>query len=156
ISWKKDGWAVWYSGRRSDAFLSTLHAVDGNKAYLIYADTAVTWNVTGVVTYNPVRWRGDSFNHVGFGVSAVSPPTFEKFFAGSAAHAQKKIFKLVNGHWTLVTDPITETVRSGEAYWIYAKGSSQHQGPLNLRLPLGSRVTFPESTSTATIGLRND
>jgi len=156
IPWKKDGWGVWYSSKRADSFLSTLHAVDGNKAYLIYADQDCTWGVAGYVNFDPLRWKNDSYNHVGFGVDAVSPPTFQKFFASSKAHQQMKVFRLENDHWTLVQDPITETLHSGEAYWVFCKGSSDFQGPLNVRLPAGTGVLFADSALTCTVVFRND
>jgi len=48
--WNKNGWSVWYASSRPDAFLSSLHAVHGNRAFLIYATQDFMWQATGAVT----------------------------------------------------------------------------------------------------------
>jgi hypothetical protein len=145
IQWKKDGWGVWYAPNRPDGFLSSLHAMNGNRAYLLYSSQEFTWQVTGTVTLEPTRWKSSSFNLVGFGVSSQSPPTFDKFFAGSAAHHPYQIYRLVDGLWTQVSDPIRTTMRSGEACWIYCKGGSDYQGPLRVKLAAGQGVSFTDA-----------
>lgn len=147
INWKKEGWGVWYAPGREDAFLSNLHAIDGNKAYLIYAESAFTWAVTGNVQFEKRRWKADCFNLTGFGVDDVSPPTFGKFFAGSKAHAQPRIYRLVNDRWTKVTAPDATLMKSGEACWVYCTGASDFQGPLGLTIPFGKGVVFGNSSS---------
>jgi hypothetical protein len=145
INWKKDGWGVWYAPSRPDAFLSSLHAINGNRAYLLFSLQDYTWQVTGSVVFEATRWKSSSFNLVGFGVSSQSPPTFDKFFAGSAAHHPYRIYRLTDGLWTQVSDPIRTTMRSGEACWIYCKGGSDYQGPLRVKLSAGQGVTFNDS-----------
>ncbi len=152
--WKKEGWGVWYAPGRPDAFLSTLNAITGNRAYLIYAKQDFTWNVTGAVTFSKTRWKSDAFNLVGFSLDPVSPPTFDKFFSGSTAHRPCRIYQLVNDQWTLVANPVQSTMRSGEAYWIYCKGGSDYQGPLLAKLPMG-RLALAGSPAEATLGLGN-
>ncbi|MDB6112524.1 MAG: hypothetical protein JWR69_4274, partial [Pedosphaera sp.] len=148
IQWKKDGWGVWYSPNRPDGFLSSLHAMNGNRSYLLYASQDYTWQVTGAVTFEPTRWKSSSFNLVGFGVSSQSPPTFDKFFAGSTAHQPYRIYRLMDGLWTQVSDPIRTTMRSGEACWIYCKGGSDYQGPLRVKLSAGQGVSFTDAGET--------
>ena len=140
ISWKKDGWAVWYAPSRPDGFLATLFAINGNRAYLIYAESDFIWNVGGDVNLGKAKWKPDSYNFVGFGVDAVAPPTFGKFFAGSPGHQPGRIYRLVNGQWTLIASPATAPMRSGEACWIYCQGASDYQGPLTVKLATGDRV----------------
>lgn len=129
--WKKEGWGVWYAPGRADAFLSTLASITGNRAYLIYSKQDFTWNVTGDVSFPKVKWKSDSFNLVGFTLDPISPPTFDKFFAGSPAHLPCRIYRLVNDQWSLVANTGSTTMNSGEAYWIYCKGGSDYQGPLS-------------------------
>src|SRR5258706_15553311 len=124
INWKKEGWGVWYAPGREDAFLSNLHAMDGNKAYLIYAERDFTWAVVGDVQFEKQRWKADSFNLTGFGLDDVSPPTFGNFFAGSKAHTQPRIYRLVNDRWAKVTAPDATLMKSGEACWIYCQAAS--------------------------------
>ncbi len=143
---RKTGWNVWYSEARPDAVLTTLHAVHGQQAYLVHATADATWRLTGAVQMPAVRWQPDAFNLVGFSVSAQAPPTFAQFFGGSAAHRHNRLYRLVEGTWQRVTDPSAQSMRSGEAFWIYCEGSSRYRGPLTVEagtergLVLGSRV----------------
>jgi hypothetical protein len=143
--WKKNGWGVWYAENRPDAFLSNLAVVNGNRAYLIYSEQNYTLNLAGNVTFEPPQWKSDSFNFIGFCLDEQSPPTFDKFFAGSPAHRSSRIYQLVNDQWTLVADPIHSTMKSGEAYWIYCKGGSDFQGPLMTKLVSGQSLLFGTS-----------
>lgn len=127
------GWAVWYSDQRPDAFLKTLYAIYGQQAYLVHAKSSFAWQVTGAVVPPQIRWRPNSFNLVGFSVAAVGGPTFAQFFAGSAALRSQPIYRLTAGSWRKVTVPGAETIRSGEAFWIYCDGASDYQGPLSVK-----------------------
>jgi hypothetical protein len=146
--WNKESWAVWYAKDRSDAFLSNLHAIHGNRAFLILAKEDFTWTITGTSGFQPIRWKGDSFNLIGFGVDELSPPTFDQFFAPSAAHHPYRIYRLVNGQWTPVSDAGSTQIRSGEAYWMYCKGGSDYQGPLRAKLMVGNGIEFGKSTES--------
>jgi hypothetical protein len=142
IGWKKEGWGVWYAARRPDSFLSTLHAITGNRAYLIQAERDFTWTVEGHVELSRVVWKADSYNFIGFPLDPQSPPTFEKFFGGSKAHRSSRIFRLANDHWSPVTDRIGTVMRAGEAFWVECRGGSDYQGPLRVKSPDGNRLTF--------------
>ncbi|MFM2082318.1 MAG: hypothetical protein RL380_1009 [Verrucomicrobiota bacterium] len=154
ISWKHDGWSVWYAPSRPDGFLASLYAVQGNRGYLVYAESDYTWNVTGTVTLPTMKWKPDSFNYVGLGVNAASPPTFGRFFAGSAAHTSGKIYRLVNNQWVRVANAATEQMRAGEACWIYCAGASDYQGPLTVKLTTGDTALFG-SDAEAPVTLAN-
>lgn len=148
ISWKRDGWAVWYAPSRQDDFLSTLFAIQGNRGYLIYAESDFMWTVTGTVALGTVKWKPDSFNYGGFGVNAAAAPTFGRYFAGSTAHQPGKIYRLVNDQWTLVANPATEQMRAGESCWVYCKGASDYQGPLSVKVATGDSVLFGSSAES--------
>jgi hypothetical protein len=152
--WKKEGWGVWYAPSRTDGFLSTLNAVAGNRAYLIYSKQDFTWNVTGEVKLSKVHWKSDAFTLVGFSLDPLSPPTFDKFFSGSSAHRPCRIYQLVNDQWTLVANPIQQTMNSGEAYWVYCKGGSDFQGPLKASAATG-RLALSGSPAEVTLALAN-
>ena len=126
------GWSVWYAPHRSDAFLGTLYAIYGAKAYLVHATTNVQWTVNGAVATEAFRWTPNAFNFVGFPVVALGGPTFRQFFEASTAHNHNKLYRLVNGTWRQVLDPGAAVMRSGEAFWIYCDGHSDYPGPLEV------------------------
>lgn len=129
---REAGWGTWYAESRPDAFLKSLYAMYGQRAYLIHATNDCSFSVKGSVVPAKVRWTPDSYNFVGFSVSSSAPPTFDQFFSGSPALRHNKIYRLVNGAWRQVTDPTSETLRSGEAFWIFCSGASTYQGPLSV------------------------
>ena len=131
---RQTGWGTWYASSRPDAFLGDLYEIQGPRAYLLHATEAFTWQVTGEVRALGVDWRPDAYNLVGFTVSDPGSPTFAQFFAGSSAHAGHAIYRMADGRWRRVLDPAGETLRSGEAFWVYCDGGSTYQGPLSVKL----------------------
>ncbi|MEY4918306.1 MAG: hypothetical protein RL616_2219 [Verrucomicrobiota bacterium] len=154
ISWKHDGWSVWYGSSRPDSFLSTLTAINGNQAYLIFSESDFTWNVSGKVTLQPTVWKPDSYNFSGFGVSSVAPPTFAKFFAGSPAHQPGKVYRLLNNQWTLIANTTNTPMAAGEACWVYCRGASDYQGPITIKPSSGDTISFG-STAESPVMLEN-
>jgi hypothetical protein len=126
------GWNVWYAPNRADSSLSRLGRLDGNKGYLIHALAAATLEIRGVVRLAEVRWTPDCYNLVGFSVQTPGGPTFKQFFQSSPAHNHNKIYRLVSGTWRQVLAPDAETMRAGEAFWIYCDGASDYPGPLQV------------------------
>ncbi len=124
------GWSVWYAPARSDAFLGSLKAIYGAKAYLVHATSNQTWVVNGTLAPVQPEWVPNSFNFVGFSVADPGGPTFEQFFASSPAHNHNRIYRLVNGVWQQLLDPGGATMRSGEAFWIHCDRHSTYSGPL--------------------------
>ena len=151
---KKAGWGVWYAEDRPDAFLKTLHAINGQQGYLIHAKSDFTWTVTGAVTPADVAWESGAFNFVGFGVHATAGPTFAQFFRGSTAHRHNRVYRMANGTWRRVNDPSAETMRSGEAFWIFCDGVSRYQGPLHVTPPVRQGLVL--GSGVASVVLRND
>ncbi len=150
---QREGWRVWYAPDRPDAFLSTLHAVHGGQAYLLHALEACTLRIAGEVVTTGIRWRPNGFNFVGFSVASPGAPTFAEFFAGSPAHRLDRIYRLSGGNWRRVSDATAESMRSGEAFWIYCEGSSDYQGPLHVKTRVGGSVIVGRGVSG--IVLRN-
>lgn len=126
------GWLVWYSPTRSDAFLTTLRGVYGAKPYLIHATSNTTFEISGSTALSALAWTPDSYNFVGFPVASPGAPTFRQFFRGSPAHNHNKIYRLVDNTWRQVLDPGAQTMRAGEAFWIYCDGRSDYPGPLEV------------------------
>lgn len=129
---KSQGWGVWYAPGKPEAFLKSLDGILGNRAYLIHAKSACSWKAAGDAIMPSVQWRPDAYNFVGFEVRAQGGPTFGEFFAGSKAHVAQTIYRLAEGRWKKVLQPSAETMRAGEAFWIYSKGASAFQGPLGI------------------------
>ena len=148
------GWNVWYAPHRADAPLSRLGRLNGNKGYLIHALEPATLEIRGVVQMADVRWTPDCYNLVGFSVQTPGGPTFKQFFQGSAAHNHNKIYRLVNGTWRQVVSPDAETIRPGEAFWIYCDGASDYSGPL--QVTSGAKVgVYLTETGTCNVSFLN-
>ncbi len=148
------GWAVWYAPSRSDAFLTTLNALQGGRAYLVHSATNFTFNVMGEIPPLKIDWIPNAYNFVGFSVESPGGPTFEQFFRHSQAHNHNKIYRLVDGKWRQVVSPSQEAMRAGEAFWIFSQGRSSYQGPLEVRADSSFGV-FLSAESDANIGIRN-
>ena len=151
---KGRGWGVWYAAGLPEAFLKSLDAINGNRAYLIHAKSACQWRVSGQVQFALPQWQADAFNLVGFSLRANGGPTFAEFFAGSKAHRGQMIYRLVEGRWKQVLQASAESMRSGEAFWIYCKGASDYQGPL--RVVTTSRLGLQLGRGAAEVVLRNE
>jgi len=126
------GWSVWYEPERPDAFLSTLYRVYGGKSYLVFAVTNATLEISGTAVPERTVWTPNAYNLVGFPVESSGAPTFRQFFRGSSAHNHNNLYRLVDGTWRQVLNPDEETLRSGEAFWIYCDGRSDYPGPLQV------------------------
>lgn len=150
---KSKAWGIWYSSEKPEAFLTSLGGVNAQQAYLIHAKSAFRWSIKGQVVPSAIKWRADAYNLVGFGVRSAGTPTFAEFFNGSVAHKNQPIYRLVDGAWKKVTQPAAESMRSGEAFWIYCNKSSTYQGPLGVELPLQRGVQL--ANGVGTIILRN-
>jgi hypothetical protein len=92
------------------------------------------------VTYQRLRWSPNAFNLLGFAVDPQTAPTFAAYFAGSDAHSQ--CYELRNGSWARIENPATTRVKAGKAYWVFSKGGSDYQGPLDLKLPGADRLAY--------------
>jgi hypothetical protein len=148
------GWSVWYAPARPDAFLTTLHRIYGGKPYLIFSATNTTLELTGTPVPERVAWTPNAFNFVGFPVTPSGAPTFHQFFRGSRAHSHNKLYRLVNGTWRQVLNPGAESMRAGEAFWIYCTGRSDYPGPLEVITPTVAGVNL-SSQSGSHILFRN-
>ncbi len=146
--WNEPGWGVWYAPSRPESVVSSLHAIHGNKPYLVHTPAAFTWNIVGAVSFQRLSWQADSFNLVGFGVNEQSPPSFQRVFAAAGGRIGERIYRLdAAGKWQPVTVPASAAVRSGEAYWVYCRGKTDYQGPIDLRVPGFNGLDFGTSGS---------
>lgn len=154
--WREDGWAVWYAPGKPEAFLSNLFWVQAMRPLLVRAASDCTWTVIGESRATTLAWHANTCTFTGLPVDPVAPPTFAQFFSGSSAHQRFRIYRLVEGIWKLISDPMRDTVRSGEAYWIQTDGASTYQGPLRLKLPASGELDFDLTGNRHTLEFRNE
>lgn len=136
-----------------------LFTLQGNRAYLIkLPDNAspISWTFSGRPAVRRMEWLADSFNFTGFQVETVNAPTFQNFFASSAAHAGQRVYRLVNGLWSLVTSPATTRLARGEAYWIFSRGQSTYAGPLDVAVEQGHGLEYGRILTEQTLTIRNN
>jgi hypothetical protein len=153
--WNMPGWGVWYAPDRAEAFLTSLHAVDGGAAYLVHAREACVLDVTGEVRCRRLRWKTDSFNLTGLPVEGTQTPTFAQFFSGAEQKVGVRVYRLVEGAWQNVTDVTTARIRPGEAYWIYCEGNTDYQGPLDVRFSGAEGIDFGPQTHLSNVEITN-
>ena len=135
------GWLGYFPPSRPESFLTTLHAVQGLRAYLVRLTNAATLTVTGRPAIRPVEWVADSFNLRGFPVNPAQLPAFGAFFGQSAAHAGQRIYQLgTNGQWQLVAP--SDRMKHGEAYWVFTRGASTYPGPSGMQFEIGDGLDF--------------
>jgi len=152
------GWLGFFPQPRPEAFLTNLFYLQANRAYLVKLDgtQSVTWRVTGKPSLRSQRWISDSFNLTGLYVDPERPPTFGAYFADQPAHEGQAIYRLdPAGTWTPVLLPYSTTIDSGEAYWIYCKGNSEFEGPLEVGLEYGTELDFAASLGDRVLIVRN-
>lgn len=121
-------WQQWNRTPQAD---DNLAIITGNRPYLIEATASTQVEIEGTVRFYTPEWAPDRFNLIGFALNGS--PTFEAFFEASGPrHPTDRIFRLIptSGNWTVVQDPASETMNSGEAYWIFSQGASNYMGPV--------------------------
>lgn len=153
-SFNAPGWSVYYGATRTEAFLTSLHAIQGGNAYLVHALADGTLTVTGDAKYVRKSWVVDSFNLTGFPVVEGASITFARFFAGAGGKLGTRVYRLVGGSWQKIADLSTTAIRSGEAYWVYCEGGTAYQGPLDVRFK-GSELSFGSQGHQITLEYAN-
>jgi hypothetical protein len=153
-----DGWFAWFPEPRPDAFLSNLFQLEGNTAYLIRLDGNQQRQVTlsGRPLFRPTAWVSNAFTLTGLPASTQHPPTFAEYFGPSTAHSGQPVYTLdAQGRWQLVSSPGSQTIERGRAYWIFTRGSSRYQGPMQVVLDQGDALEFSAALDEIRLVLRN-
>jgi hypothetical protein len=151
-------WLGYFPLISPQADMTNLHIIQGGRPYLIKlrGTQAVNLVVTGQPKIRPIQWLADSYNFVGFHINTSGVPTFASFFASSPAHAGQKVYRLnTAGRWQEVTNPATETMRAGEGYWVFCRGKSQWQGPLQVVFDLGDSLDYERILMERTLRIVN-
>jgi hypothetical protein len=165
-SFGRAAWLGWYPPSRPESVLGNLHAIQGNRAYLIHVQGAsvVTLRVAGRPALRSLAWAPDAFNLRGFNVDPARPPSFVDFFRGSKAHydaaaapgERMRIYRLgAAGQWTLVGEGAGESMQRGEACWVFCRGGSSYAGPMEVRPQIGDGLDFGEQLDSLNLTLRN-
>lgn len=151
-------WLAYFPVAGGSPLMTTLFAVQGGRGYLIKstATQSVTWNLRGRPVLAPRDWIKGSLNFAGFTLDTVTPPTFATFFATSTAHAGQPVFRLqTNGLWEKVANPAATSMRSGEAFWIFAAEQSTWAGPVAVGLEQSSGIDYGRTVPEAVVTLKN-
>jgi hypothetical protein len=151
-------WLTYFPTSQLARATMNLFTLQANRAYLIkLPDNAsqVSWTFQGRPVTRRIEWLADAFNFTGFHVEPVNSPTFQSFFASSPAHVGQRVYRLVNGLWSLVVSPNTTRLARGEAYWIFCRGQSTFAGPLDVTLEQGHGLDYGRVLSERTLTIRN-
>jgi hypothetical protein len=155
------GWLRFFPPLSERAFLTSLFAMPGNRAYLVKveglpAGQTVPLAITGRPLVPRPDWTPDSFNLVGFHVDPASPPTFSDFFAASPAHQEGNFYRLGDDglSWQPVA-PAADRVEPGRAYWVWCEGGSDYTGPLKVTMDQLDRLAYGTNLESFTLRLGN-
>ena len=151
-------WLTYFPTSHLARATMNLFTLQGSRAYLIkLPDNAsqVSWSFSGRPVLRQFEWLSDSFNFTGFPVETVNAPTFQNFFASSAAHTGQRAYRLVNGLWSQVVSPTTTRLARGEAYWIFCRGQSSFAGPLAIAVEQGYGLDYGRILTEQTLTIRN-
>jgi hypothetical protein len=151
-------WLTYFPTSHLARATMNLFTLQGSRAYLIKLPdnaTQVSWTFTGQPLLRRFEWLPESFNFTGFHVDAANGPTFQSFFASSPAHAGQRVYRLVNGLWSLVVSPTTTRLARGEAYWIFCRGLSTYASPLEVAVEQGYGLDYGRILAEQTLTVRN-
>ena len=168
LPWNNPSWRRYFTPPNPKVVINNLFTLNVHRAYLVKATNACTLTLTGKPSMRPVAWTPDSLNLRGFPVYPDAPPTFDNFLAPASAHTGQPVYRLnPSGVWELVAGyyfdedgfpvpvPGTNTITSGEAYWVYSAGGSTFTAPLALEVDGGDGLDYAESLTALSLRLRN-
>lgn len=157
IGWKKSSWHRWIREDDPEAFLTNLYDLGSNQGYLVKSDKAFTWKVTGEVKDKKRIWQPNSYNLVGFNIDGYGPSFYQYFQNNNAAKALQEgpVYTLENGSWKKV-NMVDTAVEPNKAYWVYAKGTPDFEGVLDVGVQNGSReMIFLDLGANKRIEMKN-
>ncbi|MDH5426496.1 MAG: hypothetical protein OEY29_16035, partial [Gammaproteobacteria bacterium] len=137
------GWLRYFQSQSPKAFLTNLHSIQVNRAYLVNLEgtEVVTLSIAGAPVVPRIKWQPSAFNHIGFHVDPANAPTFSEFFDESPAHKNQPVYKLVHNEWQRV-DVFSTAIESDTAYWVFSNTGSEYTGPLHIDLPQSDRLDY--------------
>lgn len=154
-----NGWHGYFPYPHPESFLTNLFTMTANQTYLIKLTGTqnLTWQVTGKPKLKRQKWISNSYNLVGLRVEPGNEPTFGDYFSPSPAHAGQSIYRLdAAGVWQSVAQPFSTPAKTGEAYWVFTKGTSNYQGPMDVSLEYDVDLDYKSSLNTQKIIVQNN
>jgi hypothetical protein len=160
--WNRAQWLSYFPEDSPESVVSNLRAVLPQRAYLIRigGSNTVTWSVTGRPILRTPEWAPDRYNLRGFPVDPAVPISFRGFFRPAPAHFDinrnqlEPIYRLSSdGSWSPVAPDAF--IRRGEAYWVYARGSSDFIAPFHITLKTGDIADFDATQRRIELTLHN-
>lgn len=149
---------AWLRWIPADPLLTNLQFVRADRAYLVHytGSAPAELTIVGRPVPSRIHWIPSSFHLTGLPVADAATQTFAEFFEGSEAHAAGLVYRLGEDRqsWEQV-DPTTTAIESDRAYWIYSERGSDHQGSLEVRVPMGDRIKYGGSVVEQTVSIRN-
>lgn len=150
-------WLVYFPPSSPQAGVKTLFGLKGGEQYLVKLGgiSPATLTVTGRPVPQRTRWITNSYNLAGFEIDSAAPPTYGQYFAPAPQHrGSQSAFRMEpSGRWTPIND--SYVMRRGEALWIYSKGASSYNGPLDLTGIAATFMDYNRNTEEFTFELRN-
>jgi hypothetical protein len=161
--WNKDQWLVYVPTNRPESFQNNLYNLQVNRAYLVklLGNSNTPLAITGRPSLRVPEWVPNAYNLRGFPLDPAGPaPSFLNYFRPSAAHCDastgtlQKIYRLSTaGQWRLVAP--ADSMRAGEACWVYTQGASDYQGPLAVRLDFGDALDYGYGVDRLSLTFQN-
>jgi hypothetical protein len=152
-------WLTWMPTNAPAASAVNLFALEARRAYLVKLPAnagSINWNIKGRPVLKPIEWLQGSLNLVGFPVAPSGGPSFQTFFATSAAHAGQPIFRLTpQGQWVKVTQPDSTFLAPGEAYWVGCAAPSTFTGPLSVSTGFRTGLAYGSGQVELNLKLKN-
>ncbi len=153
----RKGWNVWYAPHREDGVLSNLNAIQAHHAYLVFSKTPFTWTFSGTPYFGSVQWHPNAYSLVGFPLHTELAPTVAAFFGNNPAHTPLRIYRMVSGKWTKISDPSQVLMQAGVAYWAYGQGASTFSGTFDVSFEGSSTggIIFSSTSISRSIEIRS-
>lgn len=152
-------WLTYWPQDSPQVVEQNLFTLEGGKSYLIKMPDSggpFTLTLSGIPSLRRIEWLADAANLVGFPLPTSNPPTFRTFLTNSAALRTNQIYRLnPAGNWVLVSNPATNLMQRGEAFWIRSTGLPDFAGPLEVQLDRRGGLDFGRVLTEQTLRIRN-
>jgi len=148
-------WRFYYPPNDPRNFVNNLFILEAGKAYMVEAKEAFDWTVFGRPRLVRQAWKPGEYNFTGFYLDPATPPTMSAWFESSPAHSPLEIWTLSGGTaWTRVLTPSSTLLQPGKAYWVFCRGKSDFQGPVEISLTQGVELAYERSLLEREIEIR--
>ena len=134
-----------------------------NTAYLVHSTAATnfTWTVQGQPVPPSYNWDVTGVNLIGFPTPAISPPSFQNFFAYAPGLAGFPIYSYPGLDPTSYVPQqqlsLPAAIVRGQAYWVGSPTGSNNSyfGPFQIILPNPSGIDFTNTGTQVSLHIAN-